>query len=83
MLLKKLLNGQFDMKLTDRQLSILQLIFTIGLMLTMVVLALVMFKNIGILKADPCSLCQDTAITSLFGVQGWNHHKSLKHFYSS
>ncbi len=46
--------------ITDRQFQIIQLIFTIGLMITIIVVGVAMFKYVNILKADPCSLCNPT-----------------------
>ena len=49
----------FFPNLSDRQISIIQLVFTIGLMITILIGVIVMIKYGRLMKLDPCELCEE------------------------
>lgn len=66
MLSEKLREWGFNM--SDRQFKIIQLIFTIGLMITIAVATIVIFTYVDVLRTDPCSLCNKSLIENIFGL---------------
>ena len=63
MLFEKLREWGFN--LSDRQFQIIQLIFTIGLMITIIVATIAIFKYAELLKTDPCDLCTQPLIKNI------------------
>lgn len=57
---------ELGFKITDRQFQIIQLVFTIGLMITLIVIAVIIFKYAAIIKVDPCSLCNQPILNLSF-----------------
>jgi len=63
MLSKKIREWGFN--ISDRQFQIIQLIFTIGLIITIIVVTITILKYADMLKLDPCILCNKSSIENI------------------
>ena len=49
-----------EFKITDRQLNIIKIIFMIGLIITMIIVAIVIWKYGSAIQSNPCDFCDCT-----------------------